>query len=192
MHPGTGVQIVTIIEGLMGYGNKKGFKPYLVHRLDKHTSGVLVTAKNPEWARLITKLFKDHNLRKKYFALVKNQTDFKNEKVFTENDEGFMEKSIVNTINNFKKSSLLEIDLLTGKKHQIRRQLANLNFPIIGDDHYGDKQTNNFFRKETGLKRYFLHCHYLSFNSPKDNKKFVFKSPLPNDLKKVINIIDEK
>ena len=193
MHPGTGVQIVTIIEGLMGYGEKNGFKPFLVHRLDKHTSGILVTAKNPEWARIITKLFKNHDLKKKYFALVKNNSNFNNQKVFTENENGFMEKSIVNTIRNFKSSSLLEVELLTGKKHQIRRQLSNLKFPIIGDDHYGDKQFNNLFRKKTGLKRYFLHCHYLSFSSPsspEDIKKFEFKSPLPDDLKIVINKID--
>ncbi|MDK2951515.1 MAG: rRNA pseudouridine synthase [Kosmotogales bacterium] len=191
MHPGTGIQIVTIIEGLMGYGKQNGFKPFLVHRLDKHTSGVLITAKNPEWARKITKIFKDHNLEKKYIALVNGRSDFMNYKIFTKNDDGFIEKSIVTTIKNFKESSLVEIKLLTGKKHQIRRQLAGLNFPIIGDNHYGNESINKSYKKSVGLKRYFLHCSYISFKDPVSDEKLIFESPLPEDLEKILNKLDE-
>jgi len=175
----------------MGYGKQNGFKPFLVHRLDKHTSGVLITAKNPEWARKITKIFKDHNLEKKYIALVNGRSDFMNYKIFTKNDDGFIEKSIVTTIKNFKESSLVEINLLTGKKHQIRRQLAGLNFPIIGDNHYGNELINKFYKKGVGLKRYFLHCSYISFNDPASYEKLIFESPLPEDLEKILNKLDE-
>jgi 23S rRNA pseudouridine955/2504/2580 synthase len=80
---------------------------------------------------------------------------------------------------------LLWVNLFTGKKHQIRRQLSEAGYPVVGDDVYGDREFNRDFKKLTGLKRYFLHCSRLSFTR-ENGKRIEIASKLAVDLQKVL------
>lgn len=187
VHPGKGIQIITLVEGLMAYGNLKGFVPRPVHRLDKHTSGVILFAKSPEAARELSKLFREHGVEKGYFTLVKGFPESKGKLVSQR--EKFVESLAFTVEKSFDSTSLLWIDLFTGKKHQIRRQLSEAGYPVVGDDVYGDRLFNRDFKKETGLRRYFLHCSRLSLVRD-DGKGIEIVSELPGDLKRVLDCLE--
>jgi len=183
VHPGKGIQIVTLVEGLMAYGEARGFSPRPVHRLDKHTSGVIVFAKSPESARELSSLFRLRGMEKGYQTLVKGVPEAKGRLVSER--EKHTESLTFRIEKSFASVSLLWIDLHTGKKHQIRRQLSEAGYPVVGDDVYGDRLFNREFKKETGLRRYFLHCSRLSFIW-EGGKTIEILSGLPDDLEKVL------
>lgn len=183
VHPGKGIQIVTLIEGLMAYGDARGFVPRPVHRLDKHTSGVIVFAKSPEAARELSRLFREREVEKGYYTLVKGIPE-ENRKLISRREK-FVESMAFEIEKSFESVSLLWVDLFTGKKHQIRRQLSEAGYPVVGDDVYGDRDFNRDFKKITGLKRYFLHCSRLSFTR-ENGKRIEIASHLAVDLKKVL------
>ena len=191
IHPGKGVHVVTLIEGLMYYGNKKGFTPHLVHRLDKQTSGVLIVAKDVESARMLSRLFKDRKVKKIYICLVKGMMKEKegivNEPI--ENQEALTEYVV---LKNYNEVSLLRVIPYTGRKHQIRKHMFFINHPVVGDNLYGDKEFNKQFKRKYGLKRFFLHCEEISFFDPWEMKKVRFKSPLPEDLSKVLSLLEKE
>ncbi|MEA2067186.1 MAG: RluA family pseudouridine synthase [Thermotogota bacterium] len=190
MHPGKGIQIVTIIEGLLAYGENKGFKPRLVHRLDKHTSGVLVVAKTPEAARRITEMFKNRDIDKYYVTLIKGNLERNTDKLidFEGNEKMELTSSVKNVYNV---CSLVDVKLLTGKKHQIRIQFSKRDHPVLGDEVYGDKELNAHFRKAHNLKRYFLHCSRIEFEHPFSGHQVKFSSKLPDDLTKVKKSLEQ-
>jgi len=167
------------------------------HRLDKDTSGVLITAKNDETLAFLQKQFKERNVEKKYLALVvgnlKNEKgsietllgrspkDRRKQKVFLQQDpqkqgkrEAVTEYQVLQRFENY---DLIEAKPLTGRKHQIRTQLTHLGHPIAGDKLYGFKNQPC----PEGLKRQFLHAQYLKIALP-DNKFKEFKTKLPKDL----------
>ncbi len=190
MHPGKGIQIVTIIEGLMAYGNDKGFKPRLVHRLDKHTSGVLIVAKTPEAARRMTEMFKTRDIDKYYVTLIKGKLENKSGKLIDQEGNNKMELKY-SVKNVYDICSLIDIKLLTGKKHQIRIQMSNIGNPVLGDDVYGDRELNEYFRKTHNLRRYFLHCLRMEFDHPFTGSRVSLSSALPDDLDNVIKGIEQ-
>ncbi|TYB95760.1 MAG: RluA family pseudouridine synthase [Kosmotoga sp.] len=190
MHPGKGIQIVTIIEGLLAYGKQKGFKPRLVHRLDKHTSGVLVVAKTPEAARRITGMFKRRDIDKYYVTLVKGILEKHSGKMIDQKGNEKMELDY-STENTYDICSLVNVKLLTGKKHQIRIQFSKRDHPVLGDDVYGDRETNSHFSKVHNLKRYFLHCSRIEFEHPFSGNRVEFNSKLPEDLTNVLKSIEQ-
>jgi 23S rRNA pseudouridine955/2504/2580 synthase len=79
----------------------------------------------------------------------------------------------------------MDVQILTGRMHQIRTQLAHLGHPIIGDTMYGDRKLNNYFAKHYGSKRLFLHASSLSFEIA--DQKYKFEAPLPEELQQVIS-----
>lgn len=168
------------------------------HRLDKDTSGVLLLAKNEKTLRFLQKQFKERKVEKKYIALVvghlksekgeietligRSPQDRRKQKAYLPHDpkaEGKrMAKTSYRVMQRFKDYDLVEVDLETGRKHQIRAQMAYLGHPVAGDKLYGFK--NQLCPKE--LKRQFLHSTFLKIELPnKKNKEF--ESRLPKDLK---------
>ncbi len=155
-----------------------------VHRLDRNTTGVMIMAKNLECENALKEAFKNKDIEKKYVCEVAGQPNFTGKKV-----EGYLVKdparSEVKIFNNFvqksvkietkfttvksgEMSSLVVAELLTGRTHQIRAQLAFLGYPIIGDGKYGKNEINRKF-KENYQK---LHCFSLKIK--KINKKFEY------------------
>jgi len=172
-----------------------------VHRLDKDTSGVFLTAKNEKTLDFLQKQFKDRKVEKTYLALVtgnlknkqgiiktllgRSPNDRRKQKIFLANEPASMGKREAVTeysvLKNFSGYDLLEVKPKTGRKHQIRAHIAYLGHPIAGDKLYGFK--NRPCPKE--LKRQFLHASRLCIELP-DGVLKEFTAELPEDLKKVI------
>jgi 23S rRNA pseudouridine1911/1915/1917 synthase len=171
--------------------------PMRVHRLDKDTSGVLLAAKNKEALEFLQKQFEKRNVEKKYLALLignlknkegeietllgRSPKDRRKQKVFLSQEPQAKGKRTALTkyrvLQRFKNYDLIEAEPLTGRKHQIRAQLAHLGHPIAGDRLYGFK--NQPCPEE--LKRQFLHAGYLKIKLPNGRFK-EFKSELAKDL----------
>ncbi|GAB6188750.1 RluA family pseudouridine synthase [Marinitoga arctica] len=186
VHPGRNEEKVTIIEGLLFYANGS-FEPHLVHRLDKHTSGVLVIAKNKQVARELTDIIKGREIIKKYQALVIGKLKKENKKIesILEDKKAVLFYDVLDIykIKNID-LTLVDIELKTGRKHQIRKQFAEIKCPIAGDNKYGNFEINRELKKMIGLKRYFLHSYFLEFIYK--NKRYTLISNLTYDLKKVL------
>ena len=125
-------------------------KPYIVHRLDKETSGVMIIAKNREYAQLFTSLFRIRKIHKTYLAIVHGKVNqnikvLKDDLVTYENKKKIIQKAIsyLKILNTNDKYSLLELKPVTGRKHQLRKQLFNIGNSIVGDDKY-----NNDYEKK--------------------------------------------
>jgi 23S rRNA pseudouridine955/2504/2580 synthase len=145
--------------------------PLLVHRLDKDTSGVLLAAKNKEAAARFSRIFgAERKAVKQYIAVCAGQPE-KDEGVITE--DLMIKNSLKKSETRYKvirrgkledaglEYAMLEIELGTGRMHQIRRHLAMKGNPVLGDDKYGDFKLNKRLRKDIGLKRLLLHASRL-------------------------------
>ena len=95
-------------------------------------------------------------------------------------------ESIFRPIEIYQNFSLLEVELLTGRMHQIRTQLADIGNPVMGDSQYGDFAANRVAKKEIGLKRLFLHAYHLNFKLASSGKRYDYKIELPPELANVI------
>ena len=158
--------------------------PRLLHRLDKDTSGVLVAAKGRETASRISRLFgSGGKVKKQYIAVCSGRPEKKEGSITQElNIRGVMKNSITKykVIKNGKlptedEYSVLEIELGTGRMHQIRRHLAMIGNPVFGDDKYGDFSLNKKLRK-AGVRRLLLHASRLII---KDVFKIDVNAPVP-------------
>ena len=161
-------------------------KPYSVHRLDKYTSGVFIIAKNRETAKLFTSLFRLRKIHKTYLAicygeLETNKGIFDQDLVRYEGNKKIIEKSktIYKVIDKNSNCSLLEMNPITGRKHQLRKQLSLIGHPIYGDDKYTFEKN-----LKTKNKELMLHSYKIKFII--NNKKYTFKALLPAYFKKLI------
>ena len=161
-------------------------KPYSVHRLDKDTSGVFIIAKNRDTAKLLTSLFRLRKIHKTYLALCYGE--LKNNKGILDQDlvkyEGkkkIIEKSktIYKVIDKNSNCTLLQMNPITGRKHQLRKQLSLIGHPIYGDDKYTlDKKL------KTKNKELMLHSYEIKFII--NNNKYNYRALLPLYFKKII------
>lgn len=171
----------------------------IVHRLDKGTSGLLLVAKNERTFADLKGQFKNRTVKKKYYCLVcgeavgdgsidlpigRSKYGFGKFGVSVDGKRALTEfKLIKKYIKNGKKYSFLEVNLKTGRTHQIRVHLSHLKWPLVGDSLYGGE--------DNGLGRPFLHAAYLEISDPKSGEKLVFKSELPVDLKNHLELYEE-
>ena len=183
--------IIDILRETMHFKNSK---PFIVHRLDKETSGVLIIAKNREYAQLFTSLFRIRKIHKTYLAISYGEVS-KKYKILEDNlityekDRKIIQKAIsylkiLKSTNNY---SFLELKPITGRKHQLRKQLYNIGNPIVGDDKYFVKKNLNFMKS----KNLMLHAHEIKFiiNSIKYNFKAEINENFKSFLdKKKLNI----
>ena len=161
-------------------------KPYSVHRLDKDTSGVFILAKNRETAQLLTSLFRLRKVYKTYLAicngeLEKNSGELVDDLIRYDNGKKIIEKAktIFKVIDKNSNSSLLEMKPITGRKHQLRKQLYN-----IGHSIYGDKKYNSSISKKGINKDLMLHSYQIKFMI--NDKKYTYKALLPDYFKKLL------
>lgn len=182
----------------------------LAHRLDRETSGLLIVAKKRVALTRLHDQFREGVIAKRYLALVKGV--WRNElqhvrlpllKYLTAEGErrvsvdpaGKVSHSIVRLQTQWKKEwekenfSLVEVELKTGRTHQIRVHLAHLGFPIAGDDKYGDFSLNRTLQK-TGLKRMFLHAARLDLPHPLSGDPLALTLPLPAELQSFVEQLD--
>ena len=144
----------------------KNSKPYIVHRLDKETSGVLIFAKNREYAQLFTTLFRIRKIHKTYLAIsygevLKKYKILEDNLITYEKNRKIIQKAVsyIKVLKSLNNCSFLEVKPVTGRKHQIRKQLYNIGNPIVGDDKYFIKKTPNFDKS----KDLMLHAHKIKF-----------------------------
>lgn len=202
--PGSGTRPgESLVEYLWEWGSKEGldFRPTIAHRLDQETSGMIIAALHGDTLRDLTRLIRDHEVDKYYFALVKG--NLKKEKgtiseSLTRTDAAKGSKMKVGTEGKDAKEAvthyrvkqhyegfdLVKIKLETGRMHQIRAHFASIGHPLLGDSRYGDFTLNREVKKELGLHRLFLHSCRLEFMWKGD--KIVLDCPLPEELQNVI------
>ncbi|MCX7653500.1 MAG: RluA family pseudouridine synthase [Fervidobacterium sp.] len=193
VHPGKNINKPSLIEGLKYYGEKAGFEAFLVHRLDKDTSGVMVIAKDRNIARQISEIISSRNVEKKYMALVFGKVQ---KLVIEEPIDNQYAKTILTPVRYFKihldgenvELSLVDVDIETGRKHQIRKHLSLKGFPIVCDKNYGDFKLNRLFAKKYKLQRHFLHCTQIRFNFR--GKEYNFIADLSGELKNVLQLLE--
>jgi len=184
LHPSERTKSTTLIQGLLFYGNTKGFEPHLVHRLDRDTSGVLIVAKNLRTARTLSRMFRERLVEKEYISLVFGKP--KDHGIIDTPLDDFEAITEYRTLEHFGDSTLVSVLLHTGRTHQIRRHFAMIGNPVVGDTLYGDKRVNTFYRQQYGLRRQFLHCIRVSFTNPSEPGKLQLKAPLGEDLEEVL------
>ena len=155
----------------------KDVKPFIVHRLDKETSGVLIVAKNREYAQLFTSLFRIRKIHKTYLAITYGEVSedislLEDDLISYDNNKKIVQKAIshLKILKSNGEYSLLELNPITGRKHQLRKQLYNIGNPIIGDDKYFVKKHINKIRS----KNLMLHAHKIKFMI--NNVKYNFKA----------------
>ena len=180
-----------IIDTLRNTKYFENTKPFVVHRLDKETSGVMIVAKNREYAQLLTSLFRIRKIHKTYLAVTHGQVNkdinlLQDNLIIYENNKKIVQKAIsyLKIINSNNKYSLLELKPITGRKHQLRKQLYNIGNPVVGDDKYFIKIEKNKLKN----KNLMLHAHKVKFmiNNVKYNFEAKYNDHFSNFIKKNI------
>ncbi|TAH42120.1 MAG: RluA family pseudouridine synthase [Betaproteobacteria bacterium] len=178
----------------------------LAHRLDRETSGLLIVAKKRSALTALHDMMRDGKVEKRYLTLVPGRWSnplqhvkvalhkfltAEGERRVRVSEDGKPAHSVVRLAKRWPDYSLLEVELKTGRTHQIRVHLAHLGFPLCGDDKYGDFALNKRLETE-GLKRMFLHAARLSFDHPLTGQRLSFEAPLPDDLQDFIDRLDAR
>jgi 23S rRNA pseudouridine1911/1915/1917 synthase len=203
VHPAAGNEEHTLVNALLHHckGQLSGIggvaRPGIVHRLDKDTSGCLVAAKNDETHLGLSEQFSERSLDKTYLAIVcgvmtKNTGEIRaaiarhpthRKRMAVNEGEGREARTTYTVVQRFTAATLVEIQLHTGRTHQIRVHFQHIGFPVAGDPTYAAKQT----KKLTELTQYepprvMLHSQKLQFMHPRNKKKMSFEAPLPGDF----------
>ena len=162
-------------------------KPFIVHRLDKETSGILIVAKTREYAQLFTSLFRIRKIHKTYLAVVYGEVSkevkvLEDDLVLYEKEKKIVQKAIsyVKILKGRSEYSLLELRPITGRKHQLRKQLYNIGNSIIGDDKYYVKRGKDFIKS----KNLMLHAYEIKFMI--NNVKYNFTADFNKEFKDFI------
>ena len=165
--------IIDILKNTKYFENSK---PFIVHRLDKETSGILIIAKNRKFAQLFTSLFRLRKIHKTYLAIVYGKVNksikiMRDNLIYIEKNKKIIQKAISNLkiIRSGEDYTFLELNPITGRKHQLRKQLLNIGNPIVGDDKYF---LNN--RKRIKIRNLMLHAHKIKFMI--NNVQYNFKA----------------
>ena len=217
VHPGYGNYTGTMVNALIYHFQqsskvKEDLKPYLVHRIDKNTSGIILVAKNELAQAKLAKDFFNHTIQRKYNALVwgdfkedegtitgnigRNPKDRKVMCVFPEGDNGRVAITHYKVLERFGYITLIECQLETGRTHQIRVHMKYAGHPLFNDETYG----GNYILKGTTFAKYkqfidncfkilprqALHAKSLGFKHPITEKELFFNSELPSDMQTVI------
>ena len=161
-------------------------KPFSVHRLDKDTSGVFIMAKHRESAQLLTSLFRLRKVHKTYLAichgeLQKNSGEWNDELIRYDNDKKIVEKArtVYRVLDKNSICSLVEMKPITGRKHQLRKQLYSAGCPIYGDQKYKFNNTDKAINKNL-----MLHSYQIKFIIK--DKKYTYTALLPDYFKKLL------
>ena len=199
VHPAPGHASGTLVNALINKFpdlNEFGasLRPGIVHRLDKDTSGLMVTARNEQARQHLIGEFKSRSVRKSYFVLVKGRlepktgaieapigrhpSDRKRMAIVSNGREARTSYRVIKYLNGY---TLVEAEIETGRTHQIRVHFAGIGYPVAGDSVYGVKSPV--------LNRQFLHSHRLEFRAMTGHRIHVFTCGLPDDLERALSLI---
>lgn len=220
VHPGAGISSGTLANALVYHlnvgGNVSGSgdpsRPGIVHRLDQGTSGLLVAAKNESAQLHLSRQFAERNVEKKYFALVYGRvaadqgrieapigrdTRNRTRMAVRSNGGGRYALTLYRVQRRLKDFTLLDVDIKTGRTHQIRVHLAHIGHPVVGDPTYdggrGKSLKDPRMRAAIAtLGRPFLHAAYLAFVHPATGRRMAFCADMPDELQNFLAGLDEK
>lgn len=202
-----------IVDSMVSYLIEKGdyvprlektFTPSICNRLDRNTSGIIIGAKNYQALQIINATIKETKIKKFYNTIVRGRVekDFKAEAFLSKDEERNLvsvsdidmegSKRIethIRVLKSTKDYSLLEIDLITGRTHQIRSHLSSLGYPVIGDRKYGSPAINKKFNIEYNLDNQWLHGYKIEFNGLDQPLEYLngksFVAPLDEKLGRI-------
>ena len=202
VHGGSGLS-VGMIECLRQIAPDERFLE-LVHRLDRDTSGCIMVARRPAALKELHRLLRDDKVDKRYLALVsgrwapsrhfveaplKKNTLKSGERIVRVDREGKAARTEFSVLEHFDGATLVEARPITGRTHQIRVHALHAGHPILGDDKYGDKESNRY-AAELGLKRLFLHAASLKFRL--DGERIALSAPLDESLERVLETLRKR
>lgn len=204
-----------IVDSMVSYLIEKGeyvprlektFTPSICNRLDRNTSGIIIGAKNYQSLKGMNEAIKGTFVRKFYKTIVKGivAKDFKAEAFLSKDEDRNMVEVSKGDADGFKRIethvrvlesssgySFLEIELITGRTHQIRGHLSSLGYPVIGDRKYGSPAINKKFKLEYNLENQWLHGYKIEFNGLTENLEYLngksFEAPLEDNLLSIKN-----
>ena len=207
VHPGAGVESGTLANALVHHFNtlseKAGrIRPGIVHRIDKETSGLLVVAKNDLSHEKLSDQFRDRHVFKMYVALVYGRMSQtlgeiearvgrsphnRTRMAVLRGGAGRTAHTVFQLAQAYTEFSLLNVQIKTGRTHQIRVHMAHVGHPVVGDAAYGGGRENsvrdaNLRQRIHALGRHFLHSSQLAFAHPRTGERLEFTSPLPPEL----------
>ena len=196
VHPSYGHPSGTLLNALM-YHAKGKYVPFMVHRLDKDTSGIIIFAKNEKAKISISKQLQKRTVKKIYYAAVKGTIvenrgrieaplgrSPENRKIMTVNPSAKkMAITEFKVIKRKRDCTLTEVRIITGRTHQIRSHMKYINHPVIGDAQYGGPERI----EDKEYKRQMLHAYSVTFTHPKTCKTAEFHAELPSDMKEIFN-----
>lgn len=214
VHPGAGVRKGTLANAIAhhfsnslsaetGGSDRLG----IVHRLDKDTSGLIVVAKNEQIAEELSRQFHDREVEKSYIALVHGHIEQSNGKIdapIARDKHNRLKMRVAQTGRNalslwkvkqrFEKFTLLDVEIKTGRPHQIRVHLAYINHPVVGDTTYNEGRDNtvadtNLRNAIKSMGRFFLHAQRLAFTHPKTGERLEFQQVLPAQLVELLTAL---
>ena len=196
VHPAAGNWKGTLVHALLHHVRELSqvggpLRTGIVHRLDKETSGLLVCAKNDAVHQALSQQFEEKTVKRTYLALVKGIVQFDEgrvdlplgrslrdrKKFAVRHIDGKKAVTHYEVLKRFKDFTMLKLTLETGRTHQIRVHMASLGHPVVGDRTYGSPK---------GLERQALHANTLGFLHPVTKKFCEFESPIPEDMKRLI------
>jgi 23S rRNA pseudouridine1911/1915/1917 synthase len=199
VHPAPGHEEGTLVNALLtrfpNLADPTGhFRPGIVHRLDKDTSGLLVIGKTAEAVAALQSQMKDRTVSKRYTLLVHGTIaeeeglidapigrDLSNRQKMSVRADGRPSQTGFRVLERFPDHTLVDADLLTGRTHQLRVHFAFIDHPVAGDSVYGRRKF------PPGLTRQFVHARELKIRSPQDGRPRRFEAPLPPDLTRVLD-----
>jgi len=213
VHPSYGHRQDTIVNALLNYNPNLStiggvFRPGIVHRLDRDTSGVMIIAKNDRAHHILSAQFKDRSVEKDYLCFVRGipikprdeiitlvGRDPHNRKRFAVLDNGGKEAvSVYEVLNAFKFITLVKVRIKTGRTHQVRLHMAYIGCPVVGDKTYGrawkpakaPAELTEFLKN---LDRVMLHSSQLSLTHPSGGEWKTFFAPQPDEFTQLENIL---
>ena len=210
-HPGAGNWNGTLANALLYYDPKlsKLDRAGIVHRLDKNTSGLMVIARNEKSQKYLVEQLQSHSIAREYSAIVYGHMisggsindpigrDPKDRIKQAVSSNGKDATTHYRVIDRFKSHTHVKAILETGRTHQIRVHLSHIGYPLLGDPMYGGrvrfpKKASEILKESLlGFKRQALHSKKLTLNHPSTGELMSWKSPLPDDMLKLLNILSE-
>lgn len=215
VHPARGNTRGTLVNALAYHSDELSsglgeFRPGIVHRLDKDTTGVMVVTKNDIAQWKVAKQFERRKVKKTYLAIVHGTPDLSadrvnaplgvhpriREKYAIRPEIGKEAITFYEVLEEFRGFSLLRLTPRTGRTHQIRVHLSYIKHPIVGDDMYGGKLVYEWQLADTEpapqaplISRCALHAHALQFKHPTTAKTMTFEAPLPQDMQNLLDML---
>ena len=219
VHPARGNTHGTLVNALVFYSDKLSsglsggtgeFRPGIIHRLDKNTTGVMVVAKNDAAQWKIARQFHDRLTKKSYLAIVHGTPELTADRINVplgvhpkvrvkyaiRLEIGKEAITFYEVLEEFHGFSLLKLTPKTGRTHQIRVHLSYIKHPIVADDTYGGKlvypwqlQDSEPAVQEPVIARVALHAHTLEFKHPTTEKYVKFEAPLPEDIQNLLDML---